>query len=265
MAQSQPGESGLPTSERISPRNTLSSPPPPPQTPVSRRGTTSLPPERADLPAAEPSMASSSPACSNMLAGMCYSTGQGACQQHANTPGDPPFQVGKTRLCSSTHSLPPTADTHMQPSTTASPFRLGQNRGWKHREAAERARGSSRNRPAPAPHEMGVRGKRIIWGHGDAFLLLHRAGTSSPYSSSPRPSNSHTGPPCSLPQVTTLLCGRCFRSYKSRVRRGEKGELPSRCPLSHAPAAFSPCPVPTAQPSGTQQRQVQLRCAQEGR
>lgn len=122
MAQSQPGEGRLPTSERISPRNTLGSPPPPPQTPVSRRGTTSLPPERAGLPAAKPSMASSSPACSNMLTGMCYSTGQGACQQHANSPSDPPFQVGKTRLCSSTHSLPPTADTHMQPSTTASPF-----------------------------------------------------------------------------------------------------------------------------------------------
>lgn len=70
---------------------------------------------------AKPSMASSSPACSNTLAGMCYSTGQGACQQHANTPGDPPFQVGKTRLCSSTHSLPPTADTHTRPSTATGP------------------------------------------------------------------------------------------------------------------------------------------------
>lgn len=137
MAQSQPGEGRLPTSERISPRNTLGSAPPPPQTPVSRRRTTSLPLERAGLPEAKPSMASSSPACSNTLTGMCYSTGQGACQQHANSPSDPPFQVGKTRLCSSTHSLPPTADTHTQPNTTASPFRLGQDQ--EHREAAERA------------------------------------------------------------------------------------------------------------------------------
>lgn len=51
----------------------------------------------------------SSAACTNMLARMRYSTGQGACQQHANTTGDPPFPVGKTRLCSSAHSLPPTA------------------------------------------------------------------------------------------------------------------------------------------------------------
>lgn len=192
MAQSQPGAGGLPTSERISLRNFPEVSTSSPSDPSEQEGDNIAPPEQASLPTAEPSMASSSPACSNMLTGMCYSTGQGACQQHANTPGDPPFQVGKTRLCSSTHSLPPTADTHMWPSTTAFPCRLGQDRDCEHQEAAERARGSSRNRPAPAPHQMGVRGKRIVWGQRDAFLLLDRAGTSSPYSSSPRPSNSHT-------------------------------------------------------------------------
>lgn len=44
--------------------------------------------------------------------------------------GDPPSQVGKTSLCSSTHSPPPVAATHMckLPSATTSPFLLGQER-----------------------------------------------------------------------------------------------------------------------------------------
>lgn len=99
---------------------------------------TSLSPQsESACPQPEPGMASST-ACSNTLPRMCYSTGQGACQQHANTTGDPPFQVGKTRLCSSTHSLPPTAATHMHklPSTTISPFLLGQERSWEHQSGS---------------------------------------------------------------------------------------------------------------------------------
>lgn len=53
-------------------------------------------------------------------------------------------------------------------------------------------------------------------------------------------------------------------SQLQKLRRGEKRELPPHCSLLHALAAFSPCLVPTAQPSVTQQWQVQLRCAQEG-
>ena len=123
------------TSERISPRSTPRLSPSSPIRPwLARGGMTSLSPQsESACPQPESGMASSA-ACSNTLARMCYSTGQGACQQHANTTGDPPFQLGKTRLCSSTHSLPPTAATHAckLPSTTVSPFLLGRERSWEH-------------------------------------------------------------------------------------------------------------------------------------